>query len=309
MTTLLRAILLLSLVAWIMSGIVFVAPHERAVVRRFGRALPPLPPGAHWLMPRGIDRVDRVAVDRVRSTPIGYLELDDSAQVPPGQMVTGDHNLVHVRVLAQWRVDPARVVDFALAGTTIEAVMTQTLEGVLGEWAGARQVDSILLEGKQRLADEVLTEARARLKAQDLGIDLLDLRPELLAPPEEVKPAFAAVARAETGRQTLLMRTEQECETRRRTAQADIYRMEQDAKLAAETVKRMAKTDAQRFLARLDGYNRSGRTVSYLRQIWEDERGRVFTKLRQSGKLGLLDHHLGPDGLDIQSAPLAPSAR
>jgi hypothetical protein len=130
-------------------------------------------------MPRGIDRVDRVAVDRVRSTPIGYLELDDSAQVPPGQMVTGDHNLVHVRVLAQWRVDPARVVDFALAGGTIEAVMTQTLEGVLGEWAGARQVDSILLEGKQRLADEVLTEARARLKAQDLGIDLLDLRPEL----------------------------------------------------------------------------------------------------------------------------------
>ncbi|MFM7110350.1 MAG: SPFH domain-containing protein [Planctomycetota bacterium] len=208
MSTVARVLPLLALAAWIASGIVFVAPHERAVVRRFGRALPPLPPGAHWLLPRGIDRVDRVAVDRVRSTPVGYLELDDSAQVPPGQMVTGDLNLVHVRVVAQWRVDPARVVDFALAGSSAEAFLAQAIEGALVDWAGARQVDRILLEGKLRLADEVLPDAVARVRDLDLGVELLDLRPELLAPPEEVKPAFASVARAETARQTLVTRTE-----------------------------------------------------------------------------------------------------
>lgn len=309
MTLFLRVLAGLGLAAWIATGIVFVAPHERAVVRRLGRALEPLPPGAHWLLPRGIDRVDRVAVDRVRSTAIGYLELDDSAQVPPGQLVTGDHNLVHARVVAQWRVDPARVVDFALAGSAIETALAQTLEGVLGEWVGARQVDRILLEGKLRLADEVLAEAASRLRSLDMGIELLDLRPELLAPPEEVKPAFASVARAETARQTLVTRAEQECETRRRTAQADAYRSEQDARVAAETAVRLAGEDARRFLARLDGYNRSGRSADYLRQIWEDERGRVFTRLRQSGRLGLLDHHMGPDGLDIHSAPLAPPTR
>ncbi|MBM4097797.1 MAG: HflK protein, partial [Planctomycetes bacterium] len=44
MSTVARVLPLLALAAWIASGIVFVAPHERAVVRRFGRALPPLPP-------------------------------------------------------------------------------------------------------------------------------------------------------------------------------------------------------------------------------------------------------------------------
>lgn len=309
MSAVARILPLLALAAWIASGIVFVAPHERAVVRRLGRALPPMPPGAHWLLPRGIDRVDRVAVDRVRSTPVGYLELDDSAQVPPGQMVTGDLNLVHARVVAQWRVDPARVVDFALAGSSVDVFLAQAIEGALVDWAGARQVDRILLEGKLRLADEVLSDAVARVRDLDLGVELLDLRPELLAPPEEVKPAFASVARAETARQTLVTRTEQECESRRRAALADAYRMEQDARVAAETGKRLAAEDARRFLARLEGYNRAGRSAAYLRQIWEDERGRVFARIRQSGRLGLLDHHLGPDGLDLHAAPAAAPPR
>lgn len=303
------ALAALILAAWAASGITFVAPHERAVVRRFGRALDPLPPGAHWLLPRGIDRVDRVAVDRVRTTTIGYVELDDSAQVPPGQLVTGDHNLIHARVVAQWRVDPARVVDFALAGPVVDTALTQTLEGAMGEWVGSGQVDRILLEGKLRLAEDILPEAAARLRSLGLGIDLLDLRPEMLAPPEEVKPAFASVARAEAARQTLVTRAEQECETRRRTANADAYRALQDARVAADTATRLAAEDARRFISRLDGYNQSGRSPAYLRQIWEDERGRVFTKLRQSGRLGLLDHHLGPDGLDLHAAPLPPAAR
>jgi hypothetical protein len=47
----------------------------------------------------------------------------------------------------------------------------------------------------------------------------------------------------------------------------------------------------------------------YLRQIWEEERGRLFAKLKENGQLGLLDHHLGADGLDLSIAPALPGKK
>ena len=52
----------LAVLGWAATGITLVAPFERGVVRRFGKMLEPLPPGPHWLLPWGIDRVDKVAV-------------------------------------------------------------------------------------------------------------------------------------------------------------------------------------------------------------------------------------------------------
>ena len=50
------------------AGVVQVRPGERAVVRRFGRVLEHKPEPGLWVgLPWGMDRVDRVAVDRVQS--------------------------------------------------------------------------------------------------------------------------------------------------------------------------------------------------------------------------------------------------
>jgi hypothetical protein len=42
----------------------------------------------------------------------------------------------------------------------------------------------------------------------------------------------------------------------------------------------------------------------YLRQVWEEERGRLFSKMRENNGIGLLDHQLSEKGLDLQLAPL-----
>ena len=36
-----------------------------------------------------------------------------------------------------------------------------------------------------------------------------------------------------------------------------------------------------------------------LAAIWWDELGPVFAKLHAAGRLDVLDHYLGPDGLDV----------
>jgi hypothetical protein len=69
----------------------------------------------------------------------------------------------------------------------------------------------------------------------------------------------------------------------------------------------LARREAERFLERLKQYEEGRKNnPAYLRQIWEDERGKLFAKLKENGQIGLLDHHLGPDGLDMTIAPALP---
>jgi len=295
----------LAVLGWAATGITLVAPFERGVVRRFGKMLEPLPPGPHWLLPWGIDRVDKVAVDRVRTLSIGTGNEED-ASTPRGQLVTGDHNLVQVEVAVQWRVDPSRVLDFAPVADRAETILAQVVEGALGEWAGERSIDPLLLEGKVRLASELVPRVQQRLDMLGMGILITDARAGALAPPDEVKGAFDLVARSEAGRQTLVTRARQEAETRNRAAQAEAYRVTQEAQTRADNLGRLAAEDASRFLSRLANYRAATNPQAFLLQVWEEERGRVFSKLRENNGLGLLDHHLSEKGLDLQLAPLGP---
>ena len=91
------------LLLYLLTGVVQVRPGERAVVRRFGRVLHAKPEPGLWVgLPWGMDRVDRVEVDKVRQVSVGYSE--DETGLPSGQFLTGDHNLVNVRVLLEYTV-------------------------------------------------------------------------------------------------------------------------------------------------------------------------------------------------------------
>src|SRR5438094_7592912 len=110
-----RGLLTLLLVAWLLSGVTEVRPGERAVVRRFGRVLDVQPRAGLWVgFPWGIDRVDRVSVEQVRRVTVGYRPETESGRedTPPGQLLTGDHNLVNVQVVVNYAVDPDAVVDY-----------------------------------------------------------------------------------------------------------------------------------------------------------------------------------------------------
>src|ERR1700676_4757666 len=100
----------------LLTGLTPVRPGERAVVRRFGRVLDVRPePGLYVGLPWGIDRVDRVAVERPRAVPVGYQKRGDedtSAATPEGQLLTGDHNLVNVQATVNYSVDPEEAVAF-----------------------------------------------------------------------------------------------------------------------------------------------------------------------------------------------------
>ena len=84
-----------------------VNPGERAVVRRFRRVLPETRgPGLYVGLPWGIDRVSVSSMSaRCGECEFGYTGKDDD-NVPAGQLLTGDHNLVNVE--AEVRIPGAR---------------------------------------------------------------------------------------------------------------------------------------------------------------------------------------------------------
>ncbi len=76
--------------------------------------------------------------------------------------------------------------------------------------------------------------------------------------------------------------------------------MEQLATAYARETMFLAHAEADRFEKRRQQYEIMKRDhPNALAAIWWDEMGKLFAKLREGGRVDLLDHHLGPNGLDI----------
>jgi membrane protease subunit HflK len=177
----------------------------------------------------------------------------------------------------------------------------------MAEWVAGRTVDDVLLNGKNAMRGDLVRQVAARVEPYRLGVEVLDARLALVAPPREVKDAFDEVSRAQTKIETGRNEAEQKAESQLRTAEAEVYRIGQNAAAYAHNKRLLAEGDAKRFLERLRQYEAGRRTnPHYLRQIWEEERGKLFARLKENNQIDLLDHHLGADGLDLFTAPRMP---
>src|SRR4051794_7962647 len=101
-----RYIVLLAVAAYLLTGLAQVGPDERAVVRRFGKVVAHPGPGLWVGLPYGMDRVDRVPVREVRQKEVGFDDALDAETrgTPPGQFLTGDQNLVNVRLVLDYAI-------------------------------------------------------------------------------------------------------------------------------------------------------------------------------------------------------------
>jgi modulator of FtsH protease HflK len=298
----------LLLVGCLLTGVAQVLPGEQAVVRRFGRVLPDQPQPGLWIgLPFGMDRLDRVPVDRVQSIVVGYQDEEVDQTVPAGQMLTGDHNLVNIQVTLTYKVNPDEVVAYAMQSDRVAETLRKATEAVMGEWVAGRTVDDVLLNGKHAMRADLVARTQQRIEGYNLGVQVLDARVGLIAPPDEVKSAFDNVARTQTTIATLINKAEQEAASGYRTAEAYRYRLQQTAAGDARSSVLFARRDADSFTLRLREYERGRKqNPAYLEQIWQEERGKLFARLKDNKQLGLLDHHLGPDGLDLTISPALP---
>src|SRR5437868_1501067 len=245
-TLLIAAVILFA--ASLLTGMTEVRPGERAVVRRFGRVLEHKPEPGLWVgLPWGIDRVDRVPVDLVRRVLVGYQPeaAADSTQTPPGQLLTGDHNLVNVQVALFYSVNEDQVEDYVIQADRADGLVARAAETALAEWVAGRTVDDVLLRGKALLPAWLAQKTQERIAPYRLGIQVREeASVTYLYPPDEVRPAFDDVTRAQTAMRTAKYKAEQEAEQTLRDAEADKYRIEQLTAAYARAQQLLARADA-----------------------------------------------------------------
>ncbi len=289
-----------------------VESHQRAVIRRFGRVLEAKPEqGLHIGLPWGIDRVDLAPVGRVRSITVGYEGKDEKEEetVPPGQMLTGDHNLVNVQASINYKISADEPERYVLQADNVDAFVARAAESLLAEWIGGRTIDDVLRRGKADLPRFLHDHLQDRLRKYELGIDIENASIIRLDPPYQVKNAFDRLAQAHNSIETKVNEARQDADKRRSTAQAEAFKLDRSAKAYAREERIKALAEADSFRNRLTQYrDLSAKNPDYLNTVWLDQMTRIYQRMREGGQIDLLDHYLTGD-LSITQFPLTPKKK
>lgn len=200
-------ILLVLLVATgLWTGYFTIPAESEGVVLRFGRYIDKVPPGLHFKLPFGIDRVIAVPTQRQLKLEFGfatagYSQPDQVGSDPEKEksMVTGDLNSALVEWIVQYRITEPEEYLFAVRepGQTLRDLS----ESVMREVVGDRTVDEIITIGRQQIEDTVLSRMRELAKRYYLGVSINQVQLKNVDPPGPVQPSFNEVNRAQQDRE------------------------------------------------------------------------------------------------------------
>ena len=188
----------------ILTSVYIVPADQQAVVTRFGQVVEPrVMPGIHLAFPWPVDVVTRLKVQQLQRLVVGG-DLSDGVlgrmQPVASQFLTGDQNIIHMRVVVQYSVGvPA---DYLFQTSDPAKAVTSAVEGELTRKIAARGVDAVLTTEKAAIQEEVRGAAQKVLAGYRAGVLLASVNIESVSPPPEAKDAFndVASARADSSR-------------------------------------------------------------------------------------------------------------
>jgi modulator of FtsH protease HflK len=219
---------------WVVSGVYLVAPDQQAVETLFGRVVSPrVMPGLHYALPWPVERVTKLKVRQLQRLVVGG-GLPDSVvgrtQPMVSQFLTGDQNIINMRVVVQYSVSvPA---DYLFHAQNAADVAAAAVESEMARRVAHRGVDAVLTTEKAAIQEEVRAAAQKTLNEYGVGILLSTINIESVGPPPEAAEAFRDVA----------------------SARADTARIVNDAQGYANDVIPKARGQAQQMLEESAGY-------------------------------------------------------
>ena len=222
------------LLLWLLSSVYIVSADQQAVVTRWGRVVEPrVTPGIHLALPWPIDRVDKLKVQQLQRLVVGGAVSDSvlgRTQPLLSQFLSGDQNIIHMRVVAQYSVGvPA---DYLFQTDNVPGAVGAAVESELARRIAGRNVDAILTTEKAAIQEEVRAAAQKLINDYRIGVLLASVSIETVAPPPEAADAFRDVA----------------------SARADSARIVNESQGYANTVIPKARGEAQQLLDAAQGF-------------------------------------------------------
>ncbi|ANM29360.1 hypothetical protein ABI59_06785 [Acidobacteria bacterium Mor1] len=227
------------LAVWAMSGFYTVGVSESGALLRMGKLVDDaVEPG--WGLALGpIYRVERAPTGEVQS-----LEIRGD-QLPELSLLTGDENVIDVRLVAQYKITGLGRYLFGVDDAS--ALLAQAVRAGLVERVAGMQIDDVLTAGKAEIENEVRRHAQEAMDRYDAGITVVSLNLQSVSPPVEAATAFRSVsdARAEAAR--LINDAESERGRTVSLARGEAGRLLSEANAAAKARTESARGAAQRF--------------------------------------------------------------
>jgi modulator of FtsH protease HflK len=191
--------LIATFVVW--DGVYTVAPHEEAVVLRFGKHDRTEGPGLHFKIPLA-DRVVKVETNersmRLPFAVTGRVTESEMDRTHRGLqehslILTGDLYAGVVEWNVIWRVAEPEKFLFSLDADAVEAIITAVARGVMHRTVGDYSADELLTDRREEIGLAAHNDMQEALDGYDCGVDVIAVQMQRVTPPERVKPAFDEV--------------------------------------------------------------------------------------------------------------------
>ncbi|WP_418668199.1 FtsH protease activity modulator HflK [Allofournierella sp.] len=173
--------------------------QENAVVTTLGSPQAVTTPGLHFKIPF-IQQVRRVDMT-IKGLGIGYVPGTAESIPDESLMITSDYNFVNVDFFVEYRVtDP---VKFLYSSQQPEMILKTLAQSYIRDTIGMYPVDEIITTGKSQIQSEIKEKIMARMEAEDVGVQLVNITIQDAEPPTaEVLTAFKEVETAKQGKET-----------------------------------------------------------------------------------------------------------
>lgn len=173
---------LILLVLWLMSGLFIVDTGKRGLVLRFGEFQTVKEAGWGWHLPKPIEQLEIVDVDKIES-----YDYETT-------MLTKDENIVSIKLAAQYRIKDAEFYQFNVRNPDFS--LQQAVESALRDVVGNNEMDFVLKDGREIIAETTKTLTQEILDSYSAGILITTVNLSDSQPPDEVQGAFEDVIKA-----------------------------------------------------------------------------------------------------------------
>jgi len=235
-------VFVVALAVWVLSGIYIIEPAERGVILRLGKFHTISAPGPHWY-PRGIDTVNKVDVDRLRTVS------------HRAKMLTKDENIIQVELAVQYQVKDAENYLFRVRDP--DFTLQEATESALREVVGNMAMDDFLSGGRGTIVQQTKDLTQEMLDKYNTGLILTSVNLQDPQPPEEVQGAFEDAIKAQEDEVRYKNQAEAFALDILPKARGDATRLREAANAYREQVIAKAEGDASRFLQTLAEYDKA----------------------------------------------------
>jgi len=243
------------LLIWLASGAFIVQEGQVAVVTTFGKNPQKTAAGFNWRWPAPIQSHEIVNVSTVRTAEVGYRNNVRNKQPREALMLTDDENIVDIQFAVQYTLkDP---VAWAFNNSEPEETVHQVAETAIREVVGKSKMDSVLYEGREKVAIDVHGMMQKIVDSYGLGVLITNVTMQGVQPPEQVQGAFNDAVAA--GQDSAKARNEGEAYANNviPAARGRAFRLMQDAEAYRSQVVENATGNAARFTSVVTEYQKA----------------------------------------------------